>query len=886
MKIMRCGRVNPWIFSTVAALVIGMAAPAGLAADPAPLVSVIVKLQDPPVATYGGTVRGLSATSPQVTGATRLDARGSAVQAYRGHLARQHAAFEAAATAAVPSARVLYRHQVVFGGATLLVPENEIASLSSVPGVIAVYRDRRLRLHTDRSPAFIGARNVWPQLGGARRAGQGVIVGVLDTGIWPEHPSLSDPDPSGRPYPAPPGSYGCDFPGGAGAGDPFACNNKLIGAYRFMARYDACASVDPVECPPDPFTSARDSDGHGTHIASTAAGNHQVAADIFDISRGLISGIAPGAHVIAYKVCGPAAEGGCFGSDAIAAIEQAIADGVDVINFSISGGENPFLDPVELAFRDAYAAGIFVAASGGNSGPTADTVEHRGPWVMTVGASTENRAFESVVTLTALGGATRNLQGSSITRGISNAAPLTLASSVGDEFCAQSSPAGTFAGKIVACRRGVVARLEKAFNVAQRGAIGMILYETTAGDTLTDNYVIPAVHLDADAGAVLLGFVERHAGVTAEFTRGRKVPEQGDRMAVFSSRGGPSPALIVLKPDVTAPGIQILAGNTPQPGDPAAAPGELFQAIAGTSMSSPHVAGAAALLKDLHPTWTPGQIKSALMTTARTSGLVKEDGVTPFTPFDAGSGRINLTRADDPGLTFDVPVADFIAHAGDLWNVNYPSVYLPGLTGEVTVVRTARSVLPVKSTWQLSVSGPPDLPVTVPSQIVVPAGGTTPIPSNLNTSLLGPGVARHATLALRNGTEYRLHLPITAVGAQPRPDLIVTAVTGSSPVTAGGTIDITATIENIGTAAAGSFTLFWYFSTDGQFSGDDVQFGDCILTSLAASGSFTCSFTNVAVPSSLAPGTYRLVAVVDIDQTVAESNEGNNENASDPVTVN
>lgn len=505
---------------------------------------------------------------------------------------------------------------------------------------------------------------------------------------------------------------------------------------------------------------------------------------------------------------------------------------------------------------------------------------------MTVVASTENREFVSFVTLAA-GGTTRSLRGSSITRGIPNRAPLTLAASHGDEFCAQSSPPGTFAGQIVACRRGDVERLAKAFNVAQRGAIGMILYNTTGDeDTLTDNYVIPTVHVGVAAGATLIGFVNSHSGVTAEFTRGFKLLADGDRMAAFSSRGGPSPALAVLKPDLTAPGVQILAGNTPEPGSPAAAPGELFQAIAGTSMSSPHVAGAAALLRDLHPAWTPGQIKSALMTTALTAGLVKEDGVTPVTPFDAGSGRVNLAKADDPGLTFDVPAADYIAHASDLWNVNYPSVYLPELDGEVTVVRTARSVLPVNTTWHLSVSGPADLPVTVPSQVVVPAGGTASIPITIDTSALGPGVARHATLVLRHGVRHRLHLPITAVGAQPRPDLIVTAVTGSSPVTAGGTIDITATVKNVGPAAAGSFTLFWYFSTDAQFSGDDVQFGDCILTSLAASASATCSFTGVAVPSTLATGTYRLVVVVDVHETVLESNEFNNVNASDPVIVN
>ena len=157
---------------------------------------------------------------------------------------------------------------------------------------------------------------------------------------------------------------------------------------------------------PDEYTSARDDDGHGTHTSSTSAGNANVAASIFGVPRGTISGIAPRAHVIMYKVCGAQ---GCFSSDSAAAVQQAILDGVNVINFSISGGTNPYSDAVELAFLDAYNAGVFVAASAGNSGPAAETTAHRGPWVTTVAASTQNRAFENTATVTADGGASLTL---------------------------------------------------------------------------------------------------------------------------------------------------------------------------------------------------------------------------------------------------------------------------------------------------------------------------------------------------------------------------------------------------------------------------------------------------------------------------------------------
>ena len=242
-----------------------------------------------------------------------------------------------------------------------------------------------------------------------------MIVGVLDTGIWPEHPSFSDPDPSGKPYaaPAPPpiGTRACEF-GSATTGDvPFTCNNKLIGAERFLDTYDA---FGPALLPGE-FVSARDDNGHGTHTSSTSAGNAGVAASIFGVPRGTVSGIAPRAKVEMFKVLGAA---GGFTSDIVAGIQGAIEDGVNVINFSISGGAKPYSDAGELAFLDAYDAGVFVAASAGNSGPGADTTDHRGPWVTTVAASTGPRAFVDTIHVTATGGATLDLKGVSLTAGV------------------------------------------------------------------------------------------------------------------------------------------------------------------------------------------------------------------------------------------------------------------------------------------------------------------------------------------------------------------------------------------------------------------------------------------------------------------------------------
>ncbi|MEK7788147.1 MAG: S8 family serine peptidase, partial [Chloroflexota bacterium] len=479
------------------------------------MVSVIVKLTDESLATYEGGIAGLPATSPNITGAGQLDVNSPESQLYLSYLAEQQSTFEVNAKQKISQAIITNHYDVILGGVSMLVPASQVEQVAGLPGVEAVYLDELLQIETDRSPAFIGAPTAWNDLGGQESAGEGVIVGVLDTGIWPEHPSFSDPDPSGKPYAAPPpppvGTRACQF-GSVVPGDTvFTCNNKLIGARRSMATYQAFIPLLPGE-----FLSARDDNGHGTHTASTAAGNAGVAASIFGVSRGTISGIAPRAHVIMYKVCGDA---GCFGSDSAAAVQRAIRDGVNVINFSISGGTNPYSDAVELAFLDAYTAGVFVAASAGNSGPGADTVAHRGPWVTTVAASTTDRAFKNTVTLSGAGGATLSIRGTSLTGGASAQTPVVDAGGAptNDPLCLSSTADGAFAGKIVICRRGGNGRVEKGFNVLQRGAAGMILYNQAANvtDLETDNHFLPTTHIQFDEGQQVLAFLAANPGATA-----------------------------------------------------------------------------------------------------------------------------------------------------------------------------------------------------------------------------------------------------------------------------------------------------------------------------------------------------------------------------------
>ncbi|HEY3344012.1 MAG TPA: S8 family serine peptidase, partial [Anaerolineaceae bacterium] len=311
------------------------------------------------------------------------------------------------------------------------------------------------------------------------------------------------------------------------------------------------------------------------------------------------------------------------------------------------------------------------------------------------------------------------------------------------------------------------------FNVFQGGAVGMILYNQapTVTDLETDNHYLPATHIQFADGQKVLAFVSAHPDAMAVLTVGAKVTGTGDVMASFSSRGGLAQTLGVSKPDITAPGVQVLAGAspnhlTPANGGVALGPqGELFQAIAGTSMSSPHIAGAGALLKALHPNWTPGQIKSALMTTAWTQ-VVKEDGKTPATVFDDGSGRVDLSKAGDPGLTFDVSGVDYAAHGADLWNLNYPSVFLPSMPGIISVTRTAHNTLTTPTTWSLSVQGATGFSVSVPATLSVPAQGDGAFSITIDASNIPFNQSGSAVLYLKetDGAGARnLHIPITFI---------------------------------------------------------------------------------------------------------------------------
>lgn len=775
-----------------------------LAADADGNVMIIVQLTDPDVVSYEGGLPGLEATSPKVTGAIQFDAQTPAAQAYMNYLADQQANFASAVAQVSPQARVLANYQAALNGVALKLPFADLAAVAQLPGVRALYKNEINHLDTDVGPTWIGAPSIWAQLGGQANAGEGVIIGVIDGGSWSPNPitptlTYTDPLPSydGTGYAFPFTSLtgitytdylGVCAPSGAQASDgTFVCTNKLIGGYW----YNAGGIALPAE-----YDSPLDQDGHGTHTSSTAGGN-VVSATIQGNPLGTISGVTPRARIIAYKVCwnenpADAQDGGCSSVDSVSAINQAILNGVHVLNYSISGGTSPTTDAVELAFLSARNAGIFVSTSAGNTGPGAGTVAHRSPWLNTSAAMQHDRTFRSDVVLTSTFTISmpNNLRGSSIASPYTGTIVLAPVQAGDPGFypsrCLVPYAPGTFtAGEIVVCRRGINARVEKAANVATGGAGGFVLVNATANQGLAlDTFIIPGVHLEqnatsfSQAGEDLVTFLlaatptNTVTGAIGSFA----ATKQGDVMASFSSRG-PS-GLSIIKPDNAAPGVEILAGNAQEEYETYEVDGNLFAFFNGTSMSSPHTAGAGALLKALHPDWTPAEIQSALMTGA--VEIVKENGTTPGDPFDYGAGRLNLTNSMMPGLLFNETGTNYQAYVSGtlaIENLNIPSLAQTQCAGLCSWTRTAENVYTATSTYTWAVvSATPGLTVTLDQvSYTVNAGATFAFTATADVGTLPLGTYAFARIVMHDsasGAEVAIPVAVLpAAGVLPQVDI-------------------------------------------------------------------------------------------------------------------
>jgi subtilisin family serine protease len=705
----------------------------------------IVRMAEDPAVAYRGGIPGLQGTRPNR--GQKIDPDNPQVAQYAGYLDSRHDQ----AVASAGGGRKVYDYRYSFNGFAAELTEEQAARLAAAPGVLSVAPNEVFNVDTASTPAFLeldAPGGLWEQLGGADKAGEDVIIGIVDSGVWPESLSFSDrtgtngnASRTGKlSYQQIPGWHGKCVPGEAF--NASHCNQKLIGARYYNEGWGGDEGIDGLL--PFEFNSPRDHNGHGSHTASTAGGNANVPATGAAAVFGTVTGIAPRARIAAYKACWsvPGTAGSCQGVDLLAAIDQAVADGVDVINYSISGTSTNFRDAVEIAFLFAADAGVFVAASAGNSGPTTSTVAHPGPWLTTVAAGTHNRDGRGSVTL----GNGTTYFGASVATPVtaplidSTAAGLAGADPTAVALCYTAEDNGgtpvlnpaLVAGKIVVCQRGVTARTDKSLAVQQAGGVGMILINTSVNSINADLHFVPTVHLQNTDLAPVRAYAAT-AGATASIAQSTVVFDApAPFTAAFSSRG-PLRAGNgdLLKPDVIAPGQDILAAVAP-PGNN----GRDFDVYSGTSMSSPHVAGLAALLKNRRRDWSPMMIKSALMTTAY--DVLDGPNTNPLVIFRQGAGHVRPTSAADPGLVFDSGFTDWLSFICgvqpgggctgvtpiDPSNLNVASIAIGDLAGVQTVTRRVTNVGEQSETYAVSYTGLTGITVSLPASVIVAQGAT------------------------------------------------------------------------------------------------------------------------------------------------------------------
>ncbi|PSS33130.1 Subtilisin-like protease [Actinidia chinensis var. chinensis] len=565
--------------------------------------------------------------------------------------------------------RIIYTYQTAFHGVAARLSEEEAERLEELHGVMAIFPETKYELHTTRSPVFLGlepeksTKSIWSD----NLANHDVIVGVLDTGIWPESQSFNDTGMT--PVPA-------HWKGACETGRAFTrnhCNRKIVGARVFYRGIEAVSGKINEKYE---YKSPRDQDGHGTHTAATVGGAPVRGANLLGYAYGTARGMAPGARIAAYKVCWV---GGCFSSDILSAVDRAVADGVNVLSISLGGGVSPYYrDSLAIATFGAMEMGIFVSCSAGNGGPDPISLTNVSPWITTVGASTIDREFPATVKL----GSGTTVTGVSLYKGRRNLSikqqyPLVYTGSNSSSpdpssLCLEGTlDPRVVVGKIVICDRGISPRVQKGQVVKDAGGVGMLLSNTAVNgeELVADSHLLPAVAVGETAGKAIKHYALTNPKATATlaFLGTRLGIRPSPVVAAFSSRGPNFLSLEIMKPDFVAPGVNILAAWTGDMG-PSSLPTDhrrvKFNILSGTSMSCPHVSGVAAVLKARHPEWSPAAIKSALMTTAYVhdntyKSLTDAQTGAPSNPYDHGAGHIHPLKALDPGLVYDIKAQDY-----------------------------------------------------------------------------------------------------------------------------------------------------------------------------------------------------------------------------------
>jgi len=528
------------------------------------------------------------------------------------------------------------------------------------------------------------------------------------------------------------------------------CNDKLLGVYDYVTGGDGHDTLD-----------------HGSHTASTSAGN-RISVN-YGGANIVISGMAPNAQVIAYKVCD---DSGCPGNASTAAVNQAIADGVDALNFSIgptSGpARSPWTDSTELAFLEAFKVGISTATSAGNSGPNDSTVYKLPPWALVTANTQHGRIFGYPVTINPGSDAL----GSIALPASSDLAPalatdlvglqLVWGGNVGNLEGCTAWAAGSLAGKVGIVKRGTCAFKDKLQFMYDAGAVFGIVYNNAPGapiimGTNTGSVPMPGAMISLEDGLLMEAVAGDPMTVTIlkDLVSGTR-PDWGDILADSSSRG-PITNFEMLEPDLAAPGTNILAAYS--------GPDEI-DLMSGTSMASPHVAGSAAVMRSLYPDWSPAAIRSAIIMTAL-AGTSRDYDLTEATPFEYGNGRIDMTKAALAGLVMEVSYADYVAAnpaaGGDIRNLNIPSYQNSNCLGGCTFTRTLKNVAGVEVDYTIAIEQSTDVVITTtPADgFTIPAGGTQTITVNVAPSLLSGGTWQFGRISFQTSDTFESGKPIS-----------------------------------------------------------------------------------------------------------------------------
>jgi subtilisin family serine protease len=726
----------------------------------------IVRLNDPPLAQARGISPGFVAMALATAPNGKLQIDSPAAQQYRAALEQQQTTLFSQIQRALPGARLQHRYQIVFNGLSVALPgvaaNAAMARLKAMPGVAAVYPEQRYQMSMFDSIPQIGADKLWASrpIGGQQNAGKGIKIAIIDSGIKIDNPFFN---PAGFSYPP-----------GYPKGDTAHTTPKVIAARAYF-RPDLPPLAGEETPEPGPTASS-----HGTHVAGTAAGVANTSATIRGLTE-VISGVAPRAYLMNYKVFyenDSPFSGQSFTTESLAAFEDAVADDADVINNSWGGRPDvdPRFDPIAIAAEAAVDAGVTVIFASGNDGPNPSTAGSPGfsDKLISVGATTTAKTISSgYADVTAPEGVPDALKqlrygiaafGPPIVDTVFGPAPYLPVVALGlPSLACDPLPEGSLSGQVALIERGTCAFSLKVYNAQQAGASAAIIYNSEAGGEAliqmaagdrAGDVTIPSISLPHSVGLAMIDWYSKNVGAARVQIdpRPRVVDQAPDVMAAFSSRGPTFQHS--LKPDVVAPGVNILSSGF--------AEGEGLQQhlgfgiVSGTSMAAPHVTGAAALLKQIHPSWSPADIKSALMSTAATEVWLDQDHTQPASVLDRGAGRIQLDRAASPGLLFDRPALSF----GNLSAA-------PGQPAHATLTVSARNSSGQRATYTITTqhSGPGDFGVSVSAPSITLAPGAVArfdVSIDLPSGAAPGDYAGQVDLQGPGGDAARLHLPLWA----------------------------------------------------------------------------------------------------------------------------